>query len=231
MFSKIVKAVALASILTGAVQAQDVVVTVINNTSGSSFTPLLITTHARNVKLFEVGEEASFSLQAMAEGGNIAHLVEDLQAENAIIRENPAEGLLNPGEKTKTHIIRNKDHRFLSIVGMILPTNDGFVALNNWRIPRYRGTYTIELNAYDAGTEGNDEIINGAGAPGEAGIPADPNGNGGTGAAGIEAEAEGFVHIHRGIVGDLEKEGGVSDLDASRHRWNNPIATVIVKVR
>jgi len=231
MFSKIVKTVTLAAVLTGAVQAREVVVTIVNNTSGSSFTPLLVTTHDRNVKLFEVGEEASNSLQAMAEGGNIEHLVEDLQAENAIIIENPAEGLLNPGEKTKTTIKRDRHHRFLSIVGMILPTNDGFVALKNWKIPRYRGTYTIELNAYDAGTEANDEIINGVGASGEAGIPADPNGNGGTGAAGIEAEAEGFVHIHRGIVGDLEKEGGVSDLDASRHRWNNPVATVIVRVK
>jgi len=87
------------------------------------------------------------------------------------------------------------------------------------------------LNAYDAGTEANDEIINGAGAPGEAGIPADPSGNGGSGAEGIDAEVEGFVHIHRGIIGDLEKEGGISDLDASKHRWQNPVATVIVKVK
>jgi len=46
------------------------------------------------------------------------------------------------------------------------------------------GTYTFYLDAYDAGTEVNNEIVNGAGAPGQLGIPADPQANNGTGATG-----------------------------------------------
>ena len=232
MFHKILKTAALAATLLGAVQAAEIEVKIVNNTGASTFTPLLVATHADNTQLFKTGMPASASLQAMAEGGNIAHLVADLSAEDATIIENPAEGLLKAGEHTVATLTTDASHDSLSLVAMILPSNDGFIALNNWKVPTTPGVYKVTLNAYDAGTEANDEIINGAGAPGAAGIPGDPSENGGTGATGVPGvEKEGFVHIHRGIVGDTDKTGGQSDLDASKHRWLNPIATAIITVK
>jgi len=231
MFSKILRTAALAAALTGAVQAAEIEVKIINNTGASNFTPLLVTTHAHSVSLFKTGLPASASLQAMAEGGNIAPLVADLSDEDASIVENPAGGLLAPGANTVTTLTTDVSNDSLSIVAMILPTNDGFIALNNWKVPTTPGVYKVTLNAYDAGTEANDEIVNGAGAPGEAGIPGDPGGNSGTGATGVNAEIEGFVHIHRGVLGDTDNAGGVSDLDATKHRWLNPIATAIITVK
>ena len=93
------------------------------------------------------------------------------------------------------------------------------------------GAYTYYLNGYDAGTEVNDEIITGGGAPGEPGIPADPGGfagTGGTGATDIEANKK--VHIHPSVVGDTDLEGGISDLDVGIHRWQNPVAEMIIEV-
>ena len=231
MFRKIVRTAALAGLLTGAVQAGEIEVKIVNNTGVSNFTPLLVTTHANSIQLFKTGTAASASLQAMAEGGNIAGLVADLSDEDASIVENPAGGLLAPGAKTVTTLTTDTSNDSLSIVAMILPTNDGFIALNNWKVPTTPGVYKVTLNAYDAGTEANDEIVNGAGAPGEAGIPGDPGGNSGTGATGVNAEIEGFVHIHRGVLGDTDSAGGVSDLDATKHRWLNPIATAIITVK
>jgi len=232
MFGKIVKTATLAALLTGAVQAAEIEVKIVNNTGASHFTPLLVTTHAHSMTLFQTGMPASASLQAMAEGGNIAGLVTDLNDADAQVIENPAGGLLAPGTHTVATLTADANNDSLSVVAMILPTNDGFIAVNNWKVPSTPGVYKVALNAYDAGTEANDEIINGAGAPGQAGIPGDPGGNSGTGATGIVgAEIEGFVHIHRGILGDTDNTGGMSDLDVTKHRWLNPVATAIITVK
>ena len=80
--------------------------------------------------------------------------------------------------------------------------------------------------------EANDEQITGGGAPGAAGIPADPggfSGTGGTGAAGADANTN--VHIHRNTLGDTDGAAGASDLDSRVHRWLNPVLRVIVTVQ
>jgi len=117
------------------------------------------------------------------------------------------------------------------IVAMLLPTNDGFAGLNAVDIPTDPGTYEFYVAAYDAGTEANDELLTGGGAPGVAGIPADPGGlagANGTGAAGTDANTT--VHIHRGSLGDTDAAGGASDLDSRVHRWLNPVIRVTVTV-
>ncbi len=230
MLSNIIKTAAATALLGGVVQAASVDVKVVNMTGGSFFTPLLVSAHSSDTSLFKTGMAASTSLQAMAEGGDISHLSSDLQGEGAVVSENPAGGLLVPGGSTMTTLMTDEENDSLSVVAMILPTNDGFVALNNWKVPTEPGTYVIRLNAYDAGTEGNDEIVNGGGAPGTPGIPADPGGHAGTGGSGLNALPEGFVHIHRGVLGDQDAMGGASDLHSSVHRWLNPMATVIVTV-
>lgn len=231
MLKRIVTSTALFGLLSGMAYAGEVEVKIINNTSGNYFTPLLVTTHAKSTSLYGVGEEASSSLQMMAEGGDISGLVSDLGEVDAFIVENPAAELLAPGQSTMATVESDKDHSLLSIAAMILPTNDGFVALNGWEIPNKKGIYKVNLNAYDAGTEANDEIVNGGGAVGTPGIPADPGAHAGTGATGVSASVEGFVHVHRGILGDHNATGGVSDLESGTHRWLNPIATVMVTVK
>lgn len=124
------------------------------------------------------------------------------------------------------------DQKYLSILAMLLPTNDGFVGLDAWSIPEQPGDYTLYLNAYDAGTEVNDEIVNGGGAPGTPGIPANPGANGGMNGTGVTTiENNNSVHIHRGNIGDTDAAGGASDVDARIHRWLNPVAKVIVTVK
>ena len=118
-------------------------------------------------------------------------------------------------------------------MAMLLPTNDGFVGLDSLRIPRIPGTYTYFLNGYDAGTEANDELINttDGGTPGVPGIPGAPGedaGTGGSGAAGVDTNTN--VHIHPSVVGDTNPAGGISDLNSTIHRWQNPVAEVIIEV-
>jgi hypothetical protein len=192
----------------------------------------LIAAHDRATDLFEVGEAASYNLQAMAEGGDISGLIGDIEAADGVYVENPAAGLLAPGQTTEASLeIRDHHNNRLSVVAMLLPTNDGFVGLDGLQIPRHRGTYAYTLMAYDAGTEANDEIINGGATPGVLGIPADPGGNAGSGGIStIGPDYNQTVHIHRGTLGDLDPFGGISDLDSGIHHFQNPVARIVLKV-
>lgn len=220
-------------ISTPALAAHKVEVQITNLGNGIYFTPLLVAAHDRHTHLFEVGTAASANLQAMAEGGDTSGLILDVDDAGGAYVDNPAEGLLGPGETAYASLRVSAYRRsHLSIVAMMLPTNDGFVGLDALQIPRWRGTYTYFLNGYDAGTEANDEIINGGGTPDVPGIPADPGGNGGMGASGAAgSDINPSVHIHRGVLGDTDPDGGVSDLDSRVHRWLNPVARVVIKVK
>ena len=206
-------------------------VEITNLTHGTYFTPILVSSHPYGNHFFELGQSSSPALQAMAEGGDISGLVTQANTMGAISAEDPAGGPLAPGQSTSVASMDTGSNTQLSIMAMILPTNDGFVGLDSWTIPSEPGQYTIMLDAYDAGTEANDEVVNGAGAPGALGIPANPGGNGGTGGTGVTtAETTTTVHVHRGVIGDTNATGGASDLDSRIHRWLNPVAKVVVTV-
>lgn len=217
----------------GPLFAADLSISIQNLTRGIYFTPLLLAAHPSDTRLFTPGMPASVSLQEMAEGGSIASLVADLTAVGADMVENPAAGLLGPGETTTASLLTDDaaGNTQLSMVGMMLPTNDGFVGLDGITVPSAAGTYDFYVNAYDAGTEANDEI-RGGGAPGAPGFPAPGpiDTAAGINGSGVNANVEGFVHIHRSVIGDYDAAGGVSDIDAVVHRWLNPIAKITVTV-
>jgi len=223
----------LLTIASAAVSAQELNVKITNLTNGIYFTPLLVAAHSDSVDLFEPGMPASINLQAMAEGGNISGLTSDVFNAGANYVANPAAGLLAPGASTMAVInTTSQRNNRLSVVAMLLPTNDGFVGADSLDIPKVPGTYTYYLNGYDAGTEANDEIINGAGAPGSPGIPRDPGNHAGLGATGvINSEINQVVHIHPGIIGDMDPSGGISDLNPAVHRWLNPVAKLEIIVK
>jgi len=231
---KTLLAVVVGMVLTlGQAVAAEFTVTVKNLTNGIYFTPLLITAHDGDTRLFETGSPASEALQAMAEGGDISKLLAKVGGEDRDTVANPAGGLLTPGGIV-SDIYFNTDrthNRYLSLVAMLLPTNDGFVGLDSLLIPRIPGTYRYYLVGYDAGTEANDERITGGGAPGVPGIPGAPGGDAGTGGTGVSGvDANSTVHIHRGVIGDTDPEGGISDLDSTIHRWLNPVAEIVIEV-
>ena len=214
------------------VQAQDLSITLTNTTQGLYFTPVITSAHTSDENIFTLGTSATSELQTMAEGGDISGLVSVLSNADANINENPAAGLLAPGASTTYTLTNDETNTYLSVAAMVLPTNDGFVGLDSWEIPTETGTYTILLNAYDAGTEANDEIINGGGPLGVAGIPFAPGSDGGTGGTGVtDTESNTTVHIHRGSLGDDDLNAGSSDLDNSVHRWLNPVAKLTVIVQ
>lgn len=217
-----------------ALMAQELEVKFTNLTQGIYYTPILISAHNDTMSVFSSGTAATPELQMMAEGGDISGLVGLLDAASANNVTNPAAGLLNPGASTTAMLSTDDGNNYLSIVTMLLPTNDGFAGVSGWKIPSEAGTYTFNVNAYDAGTEANNELVIGmaGGAPGTIGIPAAPGMDAGTGGTGVTTEETNkTVHIHRGSLGDDDLAGGKSDLDNTVHRWLNPVARVTVTVK
>ena len=184
-------------------------VSITNVTRGVSFTPILAITHKAGSPLFTLGAPASSELAAIAEGGATGPFKDALFASGIAMDAASSSGLLAPGATASLIVKADGDFDYLTVAAMLLPTNDGFIAVNGMKLPDGKKTATVFSPAYDAGSENNDESC--------ASIPG-PLCNG---EAFSDGQGEGFVHIHAGIK-------GIADLDAASYDWRNPVAKITV---
>ena len=184
-------------------------VTITNITAEQSFTPLLAITHKKGHPLFTLGSPASPELVRIAEGGDTMPMNDKLMASGMAYDSASSAGLLGPGQSVTLKVKSKGAFKYLSVAAMLLPTNDGVIALNGMRLPRHKSTMMVP--AYDGGSEINDELCASIPGPHCGGEPFSA------------ADGEGFVHIHRGIH-------GIGNLQASQYDWNNPIAKIAVKL-
>jgi hypothetical protein len=191
-------------------------VTITNLTRGQQFTPILAATHSRDVRLFEVGSRSSNELAILAEEGNTAPLAALLMTTPGIGSIMTSSGLLNPGASVTLQIQARGRADHISLAAMLIPTNDGFIALNGAQLPRGNGTLTLFSPAYDAGSERNDELC--ASIPGPFFVECSGPGGGGMPTGG----EEGYVHIHAGIH-------GIGNISAAMRDWRNPVARIAIR--
>ncbi len=213
---------------TDAVLAADFEVTVTNLTRGQQFTPILVATHKAGVRLFELGSPASSQLKTLAEEGNVAPMtalllgnpnVLDVVNSSALLVNSG--GLLNPGKSVTQRVRTRGGFDNVSVAAMLIPTNDGFFAVNDLEGPDEQDSITVTSPAYDAGTERNDELC--ASIPGPSFIECvRPGNDGGRGGGGAPGGGEGYVHIHAGIH-------GIGDLNPAIRDWRNPVAKITIR--
>lgn len=186
-------------------------VTITNITQGQYFTPVLAASHTSEVAFFSLGEAPLSELADLAEGGAIGGLKALLDGLPDLVHDtaNTTPGMLiGPGESATLMLDGSRSFNRLSLAGMLLPTNDTFVAVNSLPLPN-RYTAVMAL-AYDAGSEANDELCSNIPGPQCGGAPF---------SAGL---AEGFVHVSPGIRGH-------GDLAPEDYDWRNPVARVTVR--
>ena len=183
-------------------------VTITNVTAAQSFTPLLAITHKKGHPLLKLGSPASPELVRIAEGGDTTPFQQALMDSGMAYDAASSGGLLEPGQSVTLHVKSKGHFNHLTIAAMLLPTNDGVIALNGMKLPNR--SRSVMVPGYDAGSELNDELC--------AHIPGPHCG----GAPFSDEDGEGFVHIHPGIT-------GVGDLLSSQYDWKNPIARITVK--
>ncbi|GEM_PF-670317 len=190
-------------------------ITITNLTRGQTFSPILALTHKEGIRAFMAGEPAIPQLVAIAEEGNTAPALSVIaQFPNLIKDGKDSGGPLNPGKKT-TIILKGGDNAtHLTVLSMLIFSNDAFMALNGKPLPTSDQPVTYFVNAFDAGSEANDESC--SNIPGQ--LPEPCN----TTNPAVITEGEGFVHIHSGIH-------GIGDLAPAQYDWRNPVAKISIR--
>lgn len=185
-------------------------VTITNTTYNQIIGPPVVASHTNQIRMFAAGQPASDGLAAVAEDADFGLLVSTLEASDQVLDVAVADGPLLPGESVTLSVRTGGRYGRISAVGMLVTTNDAFFGLDNYRVTGANRVTTLEVPAYDSGTEANSETC--------ATIPGPPCGNP---FVRDTDGAEGFVHIHRGFH-------GVGDLEASRYDWRNPVAEISI---
>ncbi len=189
-------------------------VSITNLTRGQIMSPVFMARHDHNAgSLYALGQPASDALAAMAEDAYANGLLEawDPKANNNVAEVMVATlgdaKVIPPGKTVTANFDVNDNKQYLSLVSMLVSTNDAFIGANGIDLSKSR---TIYLTAYDSGSEANTENCDY--------IPGPPCGNH------VEdpAESEGFVHVHAGIHGG----GG---LTPAMHDWRNPVARLTIE--
>jgi hypothetical protein len=191
-------------------------VTVTNVTRGQTFTPILVASHKAGVRLFTPGQPASEELAILAESGNVAPLADLLVSLPEVLEVTDTGTTLGPGQTVTVTVNTRGAFDHISVAAMLIPTNDGFFAMNGVPGPTKPEQVTMFISpAYDAGSEFNDEDC--------ANIPGPPDVCSGEGVSDPASDDEGFVHIHAGI------HGITTQLEPATYDWRNPVASIRVK--
>ena len=137
------------------------------------FSPLIGGVHNADVAFLEAGGQATPGIESMAERGRTATLTEEIQAAGAnalsVLRKESGSG----GTATTTFeaVTVTTDHPRITLLSMIAPSPDWFVGVFGLPLLDAEGNWieglTVNLHAWDAGTEeGNDfSFDNGATVP------------------------------------------------------------------
>lgn len=181
----------------------------IENTA-TGFQPLSpagVVVHNRRVDVWSTGSPASAALAAIAEDANANVFANTYTQVNGVSSSFVGgDGPAGPGGTIEFEFEARSGER-LSLVSMLVNTNDAFTGLDS--IPLGRRSRTVDVFAYDAGTEVNNERASH--------IPGPVGGNP------FVREPEGNVIApHPGVL-------GVGDIDAGAVNWSGPVARITVE--
>jgi len=171
------------------------------------FSPPVIATHRGGMHLFRAGAFASGELAQVAEDAVNGPLVGRLQSSNRVFDVVEGGGVILPGEQARFEIQTARGKRLLSLVFMLVNTNDGFGGADAIPLPAH-GERVFYLHAYDAGSEQNTERT--SDIPGPC-----------CGSHGVRVPTHEPIAPHGGLL-------GTGDLDPADYGWNDPAARLTI---
>ncbi|ODU54821.1 MAG: hypothetical protein BGO82_07975 [Devosia sp. 67-54] len=166
-------------------------ITIKDVVTGQPFSPTYAESRtAGSAPLFKLGAKASDALVAVAEGGNIGmfSVAAAMNKDSAIGDAQLAIHTL-PGQ-TRTFLVHvDEKHPLIDAVWMLGNTNDGFSGFSGFDGYKLKGSASLDVRGYDAGSEKNNEKKGFLGALG-GGNDRDPE--------------NGVITYHTGIRGDAD---------------------------
>ena len=183
---------------------------------GQVLSPPIFVTHAAGINLAEVGQPASPALVALAENGDASGLVALAAAAGA--NSMVAEGVVPPGGSVTVTVTADMVNSSLSVGSMLVSTNDAFIAATDVALFDEDGapvSASLDLNAYDAGSEENTEMASDIPGPLALDAAVDPEGSNER----VPTEG-GVIAAHEGIQGGAD----VGEAFA----WDEPTAMLMI---
>lgn len=193
-------------------------VTVTNLTEAQPLSPPALILHREGYHPWHVGSAAGNGLEQLAEGGTTTTLLTEASM-NLAVKATAADIAAIPPGASSSVIIGSKDfgNFKLSLAAMLVNTNDGFTGLDAEPLDSLalHDSRSIEVTAYDAGTEANSESA--ATVPGPA-----------AGGEGFNSTRDdrNTVGGHPGVISADDGLTG-SALNVS-HRFDNPVARITI---
>lgn len=137
-----------------------VLITYENLSGGQALSPSVFFSHnASAPKFFDVGKPASFYLMRIAEEGNAGPLLAAVvtHAIGGAYGSAITGAATQPGKSRAVSLEVDPRHPMISGGFMLVMTNDGFTGVNGVNAYNLSRPVTMDLYAYDAGTERNNE--------------------------------------------------------------------------
>src|SRR6056297_2190981 len=182
------------------------------NTSPQVISPPLLIAHGPDYAPFLVGDPATPELARLAEDGDASELAAIARLDPAVSAVVIADGPLPPGESATLEIETSTDAPYLSVLGMLVTTNDAFLvwtgdarelgemgmamaeddaamADDSMSMGASPPPHDAVVRVFDAGSEANTELCEH--------IPGPPCGSAG---ARVADGAEGHIALHGGIL-------------------------------
>lgn len=209
-------------------------VQITNLTNAQPFSPVAIVLHEPGYHAFVDGEPASVALEELAEGGSNVSLMDDARSSINFLDVVSTSGPVPPKSVSAMQTLvvpeLDADDLRLTVVTMLVNTNDAFTALNAVDVSNMEvgDIATFSAPTWDSGTEANTETA--ATIPG----PAAQAAGGGGAAAGFDAARDDLfdvVYFHPGAVTsanamDASAEGLSTSILSEGHRWDNPASRI-----
>lgn len=169
--------------------------------------PPLFVVHSRRADVWSVGEIANHGLAAIAEDANNAVLESALPAIEGVSTVLTGAGGPIPSGVTRSFTVETSgSFNRLSVVTMLVNTNDAFTGLDSLRLRGHSSSH--ETMAYDAGSERNNEL--------KSQIPGPCCGNA-------------FVRDPEGaLIGPHEGITGRGQLSPAMYDWDGPAARITI---
>lgn len=146
-------------------------ITVTNMTAGQPFSPPVLVLHGEGYHAFEEGKGAGVGLEMIAESGNNAEFAADARARGLTVTADGATPILPGQSRSYTVQAASMQETRLSMAAMLGKTNDGFTGVDNLLLDLQPGEQrTLDLPAWDAGTEADTETAATLGALGGGGV-------------------------------------------------------------
>ena len=176
--------------------------------SSQPFSPPVLATHKSGIQLFKRHHYASDELRQIAEDAVNGPMVERLKNSRKVAFVVEGTGVIFPEESDSFIIKAKRGYNKLSLVCMLVNTNDAFAGISKAKLPR-RGEKIYYIYAYDAGTEKNTELTDH--------IPGPCCGN-----PLVRVPTHEKIKYHHGIM-------GIGDLDPGIYGWNKKVAKLTIR--